>query len=46
MIACRKFFVALVRRGYSERFLRKIKDKTLREFIKKREQGIFLEMHY
>ena len=30
MIACRKLFAALVRRGYSERFLQKIKDKTLR----------------
>ena len=29
MIACRKLFAALVRRGYSERFLRNIKDKTL-----------------
>ena len=26
MIACRKLFAALVRRGYSERFLRKIKE--------------------
>ena len=34
MIACRKLFAALVRRGYSERFLRKIKDKTLCELRK------------
>ena len=35
MIACRKLFAALVRRGYSERFLRKIKDKTLCELRKR-----------
>ena len=35
MTACRKLFAALVRRGYSERFLRKIKDKTLCELRKK-----------
>ena len=35
MIACRKLFAALVRRGYSERFLQKIKDKTLCELRNK-----------
>ena len=39
MIACRKFFAALVRRGYSERFLRKIKDKTLCELRKNSNRG-------
>ena len=39
MIACRKLFVALVRRGYSERFLRKIKDKTLCELRKNPNKG-------
>ena len=38
-IACRKFFVALVRRGYSERFLQKNKDKSLCEFIKNANKG-------
>ena len=46
MIACRTLFAALVRRGYSERFLGKIKDKTLCELRKKPEQGIFSKMHY
>ena len=39
MIACRKLFAALVRRGYSERFLRKIKDKTLCELRKNPNKG-------
>ena len=39
MIACRNLFAALVRRGYSERFLRKIKDKTLCELRKKPNKG-------
>ena len=39
MIACRKLFAALVRRGYPERFLRKIKDKTLRELRKNLNKG-------
>ena len=34
-IVCRKLFAALIRRGYSERILRKIKDKTLCELRKK-----------
>ena len=39
MIACRKLFAALVRRGYSERLLRKIKDKTLCELRKNPNKG-------
>ena len=39
MIACRKLFAALVRRGYSERFLRNIKDKTLCELRKTPNKG-------
>ena len=39
MTACRKLFAALVRRGYSERFLRKIKDKTLCELRKNPNKG-------
>ena len=39
MIACRKLFAALVRRGYSERFLRKIKDKTLCDLRKNPSKG-------
>ena len=39
MIACRKLFAALVRKGYSERFLRKIKDKTLCELRKNPSKG-------
>ena len=39
MIACRKFFAALVRKGYSERFLRKIKVKTLSELRKNPNKG-------
>ena len=39
MIACRKLFAAPVRRGYSERFLRKIKDKTLCELRKNPNNG-------
>ena len=39
MIACRKLFAALVRRGYSESFLRKIKDKTLCELRKNSNKG-------
>ena len=39
MIACRKLFAALVRRGYSERFLRKIKGKTLCELRKNPNKG-------
>ena len=39
IIACRKLFAALVRRGYSERFLRKIKDKTLCELRKNPNKG-------
>ena len=35
-IACRKLFAALVRINYSERFVRKIKDKTLCELKKPR----------
>ena len=41
MIACRKLFAALVRRGYSERFLRKIKDKTLCELRKNPNKGSY-----
>ena len=39
MIAIRKLFAALVRRGYSERFLRTIKDKTLFELMKTPNKG-------
>ena len=39
MIACRKLFAALVRRGYSKRFLRTIKDKTLCELKKNPNKG-------
>ena len=39
MIACRKLFAALVKRGYSERFLRKIKDKKLCELRKNPNKG-------
>ena len=39
LIACRELFAALVRRGYSERFLRKIKDKTLCELRKNPNKG-------
>ena len=39
MTACRKLFAALVRRGHSERFLRKIKDKTLCELRKNPNKG-------
>ena len=39
MIACRKLFAALVRRGYSERFWRNIKDKTLCELRKNPNMG-------
>ena len=39
MIACRKLFAALVRRGYSKRFLRKIEDKTLCELRKNPNRG-------
>ena len=41
MIACRKLFVALVRRGFSERFMRKIKDKTLYELRENPNKGFY-----
>ena len=41
MRACRKLFAALVRRGHSERFLRKIKDKTLCELRRTPNKGSF-----
>ena len=39
MIACREVFATLVRKGYSERFLRKIKDKILCELRKNPNKG-------
>ena len=39
IVACRELFAALARRGYSERFLRKIKDKTLCELRKNPNKG-------
>ena len=39
MIVCRKLFAALVRRGYSERFMQKIKDTTLYESRKNPNKG-------
>ena len=43
MLACRKLFAALVRRGYSELFLPMIKDKTLCELRKKNRTRDFLK---